>query len=63
MKLIVMTFDDNGKASVDAQGFQGVGCKAATKSYEDALGAVAGRTDKPELRTAPAPARQARQEA
>lgn len=39
----------NGDVSVEAEGFQGKGCEAATKAIEDALGGVRQRTRKPDF--------------
>ena len=37
-----------GDITVEAEGFQGKGCEAATKAIEDALGTVRERTRKPD---------------
>lgn len=37
-----------GDTTVEAEGFQGRGCEAATKAIEDALGRNTGRKRKPE---------------
>jgi len=37
-----------GEITVEAEGFQGKGCEAATKAIEDALGKPGTRTRKPE---------------
>ena len=51
MKFINVTIDPQGRPKIEAEGFQGVGCKAATKPLEDALSD--GKTniveDKPEV--------------
>ncbi|WP_265593897.1 DUF2997 domain-containing protein [Haloferula sp. BvORR071] len=39
-----------GDIQVEAEGFQGKGCEAATQSIEQALGKPTGRTLKPEHR-------------
>jgi hypothetical protein len=38
-----------GEISVEAEGFQGKGCEAATKAIEDALGKTRERTRKPQF--------------
>jgi len=38
----------NGDIAVEAQGYQGKGCEAATKAIEKALGTVRERTRKPD---------------
>lgn len=43
MKKIVMTFDKKGETKIEAFGFTGGACLAATKSIEDALGGVENR--------------------
>ena len=37
-----------GDITVEAEGFRGKGCEAATKAIEDALGKAGTRTRKPE---------------
>lgn len=37
-KQVVITINRDGTSSIDAQNFQGVGCKEATKMIEVALG-------------------------
>lgn len=37
MKTITVTIDKTGKPTIEAHGFQGGACKAATKPLEDAL--------------------------
>mgnify|MGYP001007089750 FL=1 len=39
----------DGAISVEAEGFRGKGCEAATKAIEDALGKTKARTRKPEF--------------
>ena len=38
-----------GEVTVEAEGFQGNGCEAATKAIEDALGKPRERTRKPDF--------------
>ena len=38
-----------GEIIVEAEGFQGKGCEAATKAIEDALGKTRTRTRKPDF--------------
>ena len=38
-----------GEITVDAEGFQGKGCEAATKAIEEALGKPKQRTRKPDF--------------
>jgi len=38
-----------GEITVEAHGFQGKGCEAATKAIEDALGKPRARTRKPDF--------------
>lgn len=39
-----------GAITVEAEGFQGNGCEAATKAIEEALGKTTNRVRKPEYR-------------
>ena len=39
----------SGEITVEADGFQGNGCEAATKAIEDALGKPSERTRKPDF--------------
>jgi hypothetical protein len=39
----------NGEITVEADGFQGNGCEAATKAIEEALGKPGARTRKPDF--------------
>ena len=47
-KTITVDISPDGTAKVEASGFQGKGCQAATKVFEDALGVVVSRELKPE---------------
>jgi hypothetical protein len=38
-----------GDITVEAEGFKGKGCEAATKAIEEALGRKTGRTRKPDF--------------
>lgn len=49
MKKIKITVDRDGNATVEAFGFKGRSCLAATKAIEDALGKVKSRKEKPEM--------------
>lgn len=46
MKKIVVTFDIHGDSKVEAFGFTGGACLAATKSIEEAIGKASKRTMK-----------------
>ncbi len=48
-RTITVTFDREGNPTVEAHGFQGHGCKAATEAIEQALGTIETVTAKPEL--------------
>lgn len=43
MKKIVVTFDRKGGSKIEAFGFTGGACLAATKDIEDAIGKTEGR--------------------
>jgi len=43
VKKIVITFEQNGNSSIEAFGFSGGDCLAATKSFEEALGKLGSR--------------------
>ena len=47
---ILVRITDAGVISVEADGFRGSGCEAATQALEAALGQTVGRTLKPEHR-------------
>lgn len=49
--LVKVTAD--GAITVEADGFRGSGCEAATKAIEDALGQTTGRVRKSEFRQQP----------
>ena len=46
---IHVTVSATGEITVEASGFQGKGCEAATKAIEDALGKPQQRTRKPDF--------------
>jgi hypothetical protein len=48
-KRITVRVSPSGDITVEAHGFQGKGCEAATKAIEDALGKPGMRTRKPEF--------------
>lgn len=48
MKNITVTIGPNGEVKVEANGFKGKGCDAATKAIREALGATASETKKAE---------------
>jgi hypothetical protein len=45
---IEVTVSPAGVIQIDAQGFQGPDCEAATRYLEEALGTIGTRTKKPE---------------
>jgi hypothetical protein len=47
---ILVRVSPSGDIQVEAEGFQGKGCEAATQAIEQALGKRTGRTLKPEHR-------------
>ncbi len=47
---ILVRVAPDGALTVEADGFQGKGCEAATRAIEEALGKRSGRTLKPEHR-------------
>ena len=50
MKSIEVIVDRSGELSIDAIGFSGVDCEAATRFLEEALGHAGRRRRKPEYR-------------
>lgn len=48
-KRIHVRVTPSGDITVEAHGFHGKGCEAATKAIEDALGKTGNRTRKPEF--------------
>ena len=51
MKQIIATFDKAGNVKIEAFGFQGGECLAATKSIEDAIGKLVSRKMKASVET------------
>ena len=50
MKIITVTVDKVGRPTIEAEGFQGQDCKAATKGIEEAFkGGEMKVEDKPEI--------------
>ena len=47
---ILVRVNPEGEVTVEAEGFNGSGCEAATKAIEEALGNVRERKRKPEFR-------------
>lgn len=47
---ILVRISATGDTTVEAEGFKGNGCEAATKAIENALGKRRERTHKPEFR-------------
>jgi hypothetical protein len=47
---ILVSVSPTGEISVEAEGFQGKGCEAATQAIEEALGKRSSRKFKPEHR-------------
>ena len=47
---ILVRVSESGDIQVEAKGFQGKGCEAATQAIEQALGRSTGRKLKPERR-------------
>ena len=50
---IIVRVSPIGDITVEADGFQGKGCEAATKAIEEALGRTTSRIRKPEFRQQP----------
>lgn len=48
-KRILVRVSPTGETTVEAEGFHGKGCEAATKAIEDALGKPKARTRKPDF--------------
>jgi len=48
MKTVIIDIDPDGGIKVEAHGFKGPGCEAATKAFEQALGTPGRRTKKAE---------------
>lgn len=48
-KRITVRITASGDITVEAHGYHGKGCEAATKAIEDALGKTGNRTRKPEF--------------
>jgi len=46
---ILVRISTSGEILVEAEGFQGKGCEAATKAIEEALGKPRARTRKPDF--------------
>jgi hypothetical protein len=51
MKKLIVTATTTGAVTVEAKGFQGKGCQAASEFLEKALGTVTERKLKPEAHT------------
>lgn len=48
MKTIIVTVDENGQIEIEATGFKGKACEAATSSFIKALGVPVCTKKKPE---------------
>lgn len=48
MAEIIIDIGPDGEVKIEGKGFQGKTCDAALGHFEQALGAVTGRTNKPE---------------
>lgn len=55
---IIVTISPEGDSKIEAVGFKGGACAAATKPLEEALGVVTDRKLKPEFHQAPVQAGQ-----
>ncbi len=49
IRRIIVRVSPTGETTVEADGFQGKGCEAATKAIEEALGKTRERARKPEF--------------
>lgn len=49
MKTIVITFDTDGNSKTEGIGFKGRDCDEKMKAFEDGLGEVKKRVNKPEF--------------
>lgn len=49
MPSIIIDITPEGETTVEAHGYQGAGCKDATRAIENALGTTTGDTKKPEF--------------
>ena len=47
-RIITVLIDENGDQSVDLSGYQGQGCHAVQKAFEDAIGTSTKAVRKPE---------------
>jgi hypothetical protein len=45
---IIITVNADGATKIEAEGFEGSSCDGATAPYEDALGSMVEREEKPE---------------
>ena len=48
MEKVIITIGKGGETTVEAQGFKGKGCKAATEALERAIGSTTASKLKPE---------------
>ena len=49
-KISIIIDESTGEITVDGEGFEGTACDAVMKAFEDALGKVKRRHDKPAYR-------------